>query len=89
MNEPTLTIYTTAWCPDSHRAKAFLTRHNVPFREIDIDRDWKAEKVVRRLNRGPRLVPTLVFPDGLLLAAPSDDELAARFGIHIEGEATT
>ncbi len=32
-----VTIYTTAWCPYCHRAKALLSRKNVAFDEIDVD----------------------------------------------------
>ena len=87
MDDPILTVYTTSWCPDSRRTKAFLARHRVPFREVDIDADKRAAKTVRRLNRGARLVPTLVFPDGSAMAAPGDRALAARLGIDAEGDA--
>ena len=87
MDDPVLTVYTTSWCPDSRRAKAFLNRHGVPFREVDIEAVKKAARPVRRLNRGARLVPTLVFPDGSALAVPGDRALAARLGVDVEGDA--
>lgn len=36
-----VTIYTTAWCPYCHRAKALLEKKNVPFSEIDVTTDSK------------------------------------------------
>lgn len=34
-----VTIYTTAWCPYCHRAKALLEAKNVAFNEIDVTMD--------------------------------------------------
>lgn len=34
-----VTIYTTAWCPYCHRAKALLNAKSVPFSEIDVTAD--------------------------------------------------
>ncbi len=34
-----VTIYTTAWCPYCHRAKALLNAKSVPFEEIDVTMD--------------------------------------------------
>lgn len=36
-----VTIYTTAWCPYCHRAKALLAAKSVPFEEIDVTMDRK------------------------------------------------
>ena len=36
-----VTIYTTAWCPYCHRAKALLDKKDVPFNEIDVTMDRK------------------------------------------------
>lgn len=42
-----VTIYTSSWCPYCHRAKALLSRKEVPFHEIDVDdsREARAEMV--------------------------------------------
>ena len=34
-----VTIYTTAWCPYCHRAKALLAAKGAPFEEIDVTMD--------------------------------------------------
>jgi len=36
-----VTIYTTAWCPYCHRAKALLDKKDVSFTEIDVTMDAK------------------------------------------------
>lgn len=78
-----LTVYSTTWCPDCRRAKAFLDRHGVPYTVVDIDRDPAAARQVVLLNRGLRRVPTIVFGDGSVLAEPSNAELAGKLGIQL------
>ena len=36
-----VTIYTTAWCPYCHRAKALLSQKSIAFNEIDVTMDRK------------------------------------------------
>ncbi len=33
-----LLLYTANWCRDCREAKRFLTKHSIPFQEIDIER---------------------------------------------------
>lgn len=80
MAEDVLTVYATAWCGDCRRARRFLDEHRVAYRWIDIDHDPAAEALVRKVNRGNRSVPTLVFPDGSTLVEPGNPELARRLG---------
>ena len=55
-------IYTTAVCPYCDRAKALLTRKNVPFEEIRVDRDdVKKIEMMERSNR--RTVPQIFIGD--------------------------
>lgn len=73
-------MYSTDWCPDCRRAKNFLVENQIPFDEIDIDRNLEAEGIVRKLNNGNRSVPTIVFPDGTILVEPSNAQLAEKLG---------
>jgi mycoredoxin len=54
-----ITIYSTPWCADCRRAKAFLKDRGVAFREVNIEKDAEAEEIVIRANGGKRTVPTL------------------------------
>lgn len=74
-------MYSTHWCPDCRRAKAFLDRHSVPYTVVDIDQDLEAARYVVRINGGMRRVPTIVFGDGSALVEPSNAELAQKLGI--------
>ena len=32
-----LTVYSASWCRDCREAKRFLTKHNIAFKEVDIE----------------------------------------------------
>jgi mycoredoxin len=81
MPEAELIVYATSWCGDCHRARRFLEERQVAYRWVDIDHDQQAEALVKKVNRGNRSVPTLVFPDGSLLVEPSTLELARHLGL--------
>lgn len=74
-----IVMYTTEWCPDCRRAKFFFKRKKIDVLNIDVNADKKAEEFVKQVNNGNRSVPTIVFPDGLLMVEPSNDELEAKF----------
>jgi glutaredoxin len=55
-----LTLYTAFWCPDCRIAKRFLDKHNISYKEIDIETTpGAAEEVIRRT--GKRAIPQLVI----------------------------
>ena len=49
-----VTIYTTAWCPYCHRAKALLNAKSVPFEEIGAFGLWPETERVIALSRAQR-----------------------------------
>jgi len=56
----TILVYSAPWCPDCRTAKRFLSRHNIPFQEVDIESDRAAaDEVVRRT--GKRAIPQFVI----------------------------
>jgi mycoredoxin len=73
---PVLIVYGTGWCPDVRRSRALLDYTGVAYQYVDLDEDKAATKLVLRLQRGQRRVPTLVWADGTFLVEPTDDELA-------------
>jgi glutaredoxin len=74
----TLTMYTTAWCPDCRRAKTFLKERRVEFREVDIEKDPSAEEVVIKANHGRRRVPTMEIGGRYFACSPFDAEQLAE-----------
>jgi len=55
-----ITLYSAFWCPDCRVAKRFLAKHNIPFKEIDIEiTPGAADEVIRRT--GKRAIPQFVI----------------------------
>ena len=84
--EQQLQVYTTTWCGDCRRSKRWLRDNNIPFTEINIGEDEHAAEYVRKLNGGSQSVPTIVFPDGTVMAEPSNRALALQVAkiLHID-----
>lgn len=56
----TLLVYTAEWCRDCREAKLFLTRHNIPHTEIDIENTpGAAEELIAQT--GKRAIPQFVI----------------------------
>ncbi len=77
-------VYGASWCPDCRRAKQFLGSHRVPYEWHDLDAEPEAIALVEQLNGGKRIIPTIVFPNGDVLAEPSNDILADQIGLSRE-----
>ncbi|HEU5348364.1 MAG TPA: glutaredoxin domain-containing protein [Ktedonobacterales bacterium] len=75
-------FYATAWCGDCFRAKRVFAKLGVAYRYIDIEQDDAAAATVMRLNQGMRRVPTIVFPDGSVLAEPANHVLADKLALY-------
>ena len=73
-----ITVYGAMWCGDCRRAKRVLDGHGARYRWIDVEEDPAAADRVRRINRGLRTIPTILFPDGSILVEPTDEELTAK-----------
>ena len=55
-----LLVYTSAWCPDCRVAKRFLDKHQIPYKEIDIESvPGAAAEVIR--HTGKRAIPQFVI----------------------------
>jgi mycoredoxin len=84
----TLTLYTADRCPDCREAKRFLTKHNLPFTEINIETTpGAADEVIKRT--GKRAIPQIVI-DGEWIQPyiPGQgflyDEMSKRLGITLD-----
>ncbi len=55
-----LTVYSALWCRDCREAKRFLTTHNIPFQEVDIETTPGAADLVIA-NTGKRAIPQFVL----------------------------
>ncbi len=73
-----LTVYTTSWCPFSHRLVTDLDRAGIDYLDIDVDENPDAAVLVQQLNNGNRTVPTVVFADGSSLTNPALSQVRAK-----------
>ncbi len=78
-----IVLYGTAWCGGSRRCRLLLDRYGIPYQWVDIDQDEQAGRLVERLNRGSRSVPTVVWPDGSKLTEPTEEEFAKKLGVSL------
>jgi thioredoxin reductase (NADPH) len=79
-------VYGTTWCPDCTRAKQFLGEQRIHYHWVDIEKDGAAMAYVEQVNRGKRIIPTIVFPDESILVEPSNAELANKLGLTVKAE---
>ena len=77
-NPAKIIMYSTLYCPDCMRAKAFFEANDIPYDRILIEGNEEATEFVLKINKGFRSVPTIVFPDGSVLVEPSWQELKAK-----------
>jgi len=55
-----VTVYSAFWCPDCREAKRFLDKHNIPYKNIDIETTpGAAEEVLK--HTGKRAIPQFVI----------------------------
>ncbi len=69
------------WSPDTHRARDFLARNQVPYRWSDLDSDPEADELLRATGLQQPALPVLILTDGTTLEAPSNDAIASNLGM--------
>ncbi len=79
--EKQIEVYGTRWCGDCARAKLLMDQHKIKYNWTDIDDHPEFQELVRSLNNGNNVVPTIVFPDGSSLSEPSNSELLKKLKI--------
>src|SRR6266508_6424536 len=71
----------TLWSLTSHEVKDFLTRHQIPYQWLDIEKDSSAQEMVERISPEIPKLPVVFFPDGTVLVQPGLKELAEKVGL--------
>lgn len=71
INPSQIVMYTTEYCPDCHRAKAFFEANNIEYLRVGLEGNEEATEFVLNINNGNRSVPTIIFPNGSVLVEPS------------------
>lgn len=83
--KPEITLYGADWCPDCLRAKKYLKDNKVTYQFIDVDLDQAATKLVETINKGKRIIPTIII-DGKTFTNPDNGELAGVLGLNPQGQ---
>lgn len=74
----TIRMYTTHWCPDCRRAKAFLHQRQIAYEEINIEEVEGAAETVIAANQGKAKVPTFDVDGRFFACSPYNSELLRR-----------
>ena len=69
------------WSLSSHQVKDFLTRHQIPYQWLDIEKDASARQLVESASSEVTKLPVVFFPDGKTLLQPDLKELAEKVGL--------
>ncbi len=64
-------MFSTDWCGFCKRLKNQLGEIGLTFREINVEEEIEYASFVEEVNGGNRVVPTLLFSDGVALTNPS------------------
>jgi thioredoxin reductase (NADPH) len=68
------------WSRESHDARDFLARNQVPFQWLDVEREDEARRLLAAAE-ADGVLPLVLFPDGGSLHGPTITELAERTGV--------
>jgi thioredoxin reductase (NADPH) len=71
----------TLWSLPSHQVKDFLTRHQIPYQWLDIEKDSNARQLVEGISSEEIKLPVVFFPNGKTLVQPDLKELAEKVGL--------
>src|SRR4051812_22283758 len=69
------------WSAPSHSVKDFLTRNQLPFKWMELDRDPEAARLLAAHNGDSDQLPLVITDAGQVLQPPSTAELAAALGL--------
>jgi mycoredoxin len=75
-----VTMFSTEWCGYCKRLKLMLDKTGIGYTVVNIEETPGTEDLVKSVNGGNAVVPTLVFPDGKTATNPSLQEVQALLG---------
>ena len=77
----------TLWSLTSHEVKDFLTRHQIPYQWLDIEKDPNAQRLVDAVSNELSIkLPVIFFPDGDTLIDPDLKVLAEKVGLQTRAD---
>jgi thioredoxin reductase (NADPH) len=79
-----LRVVGSRWSRQCYEVREFLSRNNVPYQWVDIDRDPAMHELASQLSPGLLELPVVLFPDGGHLLNPTTSTLAERAGLQTQ-----
>jgi thioredoxin reductase (NADPH) len=75
---------------DGHmiRLQQFLRRNSCPYSTIDAEVDSEAVAFLEKMSASEADLPLIIFPDGSILSAPTEEEIASRLGWTVQIDST-
>ena len=74
------------WSSESHEVRNFLARNQVPFRWHSVETDPEARELLSLANASSDRFPVLIFPDGSVKEAPTNEQIADQLGLRGRAE---
>lgn len=81
MTNTKIQFYSADWCSDCRRSQKLLDEHHVEYEYLDTEVNPEYAAHVEKINKGQKRIPTIVFPDGVILVEPTDAELSEKLGL--------
>ncbi|WP_206490058.1 FAD-dependent oxidoreductase [Rhodococcus sp. KRD162] len=80
-------IIGSCYSPDTLRLREFAMRNRLPHKWIDLERDERAEQLLRSLDIAPEDVPVVIWHGEKVLRNPTNTELARIVGLSVPNAA--
>jgi thioredoxin reductase (NADPH) len=74
------------WSPQSHEAKDFLARNQVPYQWLDIELSEEAQQLATYAECDKLHLPLVLFSDGSSLLQPTPVQIAEKIGLQTQAE---
>jgi len=71
----------TTWSASSHNVKDFLTRNQIPYQWLNIEKDSEIRNLIESMNIDGSQLPVVLFPDGTHLINPGQKAIAEKVGL--------
>jgi thioredoxin reductase (NADPH) len=72
------------WSANSHRIKDFLSRNQIPYRWLDIERDADAPQLMTYAKAETPCLPLVLFADGEASPNPDNRQIAEKIGLQTQ-----
>ncbi|WP_216893474.1 FAD-dependent oxidoreductase [Nocardia alni] len=76
-------IIGSCYSPDTRRLREFAVRNRLPHRWIDLERDSRAEQLLRSMGVTPQDTPVVIWRGERVLRNPANAELARVIGLAV------